>query len=202
MSLTPLSPPSLVYPNEGCVVLVGAEPGAGAVPGGKCPVEEPFGVLDGEVDAAVAHGRAEVVVPVGAVEGVAVVKVLDPLHVGQAVVGAGGAVAAVHGLRGGAGPDAEEAGDGGIVVDAGGDDEAVYEAVAAPGVEGLVLEADFDPLFAAGAGAVDVHVQERETVVGDGVGGMGAVFKQAAVVGGAEPCFAFLADAGQVHGGG
>ena len=36
---------------------------------GKRPAEQPFGFLGAHVDTAVAHGRAEVLVPVGAVEG-------------------------------------------------------------------------------------------------------------------------------------
>ena len=104
-----------VDPDEGRVIAGGAEPGGRAAPVGECPVEEPFGIFNRQVDAAVAHGGAEIVVPVGAVDGVAVVEVLDPGYLWQVVVGAGGAVAAVHGLGNGAGPDAKEAGDGGIV---------------------------------------------------------------------------------------
>ena len=37
--------------------------------GGR-PIEEPFGILFGHIDATAAHGRAEVAVPVGAIKGV------------------------------------------------------------------------------------------------------------------------------------
>lgn len=55
-------------------------------------VVEPLGVDIGEVDTTVAHGLAEVVVPVCAVERVALVEVQHPFHIREPVAGA------AHGL--------------------------------------------------------------------------------------------------------
>ena len=56
-------------------------------------VVEPLGLAGPHVDAAVAHWVAKVVVPIGAVDGVAAVgEVHYPRHVGQVVAGAGHAL--------------------------------------------------------------------------------------------------------------
>ena len=49
-------------------------------------VVEPLGIGGGHIDAAVAHGRAEIIVPVSAVKGVAGEEVAYPGHIGQIVV--------------------------------------------------------------------------------------------------------------------
>ena len=86
--------------------------------GGR-PIEEPLGILFGHIDATAAHGRSEVAVPVGAMEGVVCVKVLDMLDLRHVVGVAGGAAAALHVLHGDLDPDAECAGDGGVVAESG-----------------------------------------------------------------------------------
>src|SRR6185503_10990751 len=59
------------------------------------PFEEPGGVDGGEVDAAVAPGFAELVVPVGAVKRIALVKILHERHVVE-VERVGAVLGAVH----------------------------------------------------------------------------------------------------------
>src|SRR5687768_9300774 len=49
------------------------------------PAKQPPRVLGAQVDAAVAHGRAEVVVPVGAVQAIALIEVHHIRHAGQVV---------------------------------------------------------------------------------------------------------------------
>src|SRR4051812_42459611 len=50
---------------------------------GVGPFEEPGGVVSSEIDATMAAHLAEVIVPVGAVEGVAFVEILHERHVTQ-----------------------------------------------------------------------------------------------------------------------
>lgn len=60
---------------------------------GARPLVEPPGVLSPQVDTAMAHRLAEIVVPVGTVKGVGSVKEHDIRDIGQIVAGTG------HGLR-------------------------------------------------------------------------------------------------------
>ena len=65
---------------------------------GQRPAEEPLGLLDAHIDAAVAHRDAEVIVPVGAVEGMAFFgEETAPGYAGQdIIVNAGGQVGLAH----------------------------------------------------------------------------------------------------------
>ena len=59
------------------------------------PVIEDLGFAGGHIDTAVAHGSAKVVVPIGAVNGIAAIELHDPRHAGQAITGAGHVLAAI-----------------------------------------------------------------------------------------------------------
>src|SRR4051812_30727943 len=86
---------SRVYVNDGTAVLIyDSVPVLGD--GGVGPFEEPGRVFRGQVDAAVTAHLTEVIVPVGAVERVALVKVLNERHVAQ-VVGVALVFVPVHG---------------------------------------------------------------------------------------------------------
>lgn len=73
-------------------VFIGGEDGAG-------PVENFAGTAYGGVDAAVAHPLAEIVVPVSAVDGVALIAEHVVRDVGEIVIGAEFFGAAFHGLE-------------------------------------------------------------------------------------------------------
>lgn len=53
------------------------------------PVEEPVGFVGFHIDTAMGHGSAEIAVPVGAMEAVALVKIHDPGDIFQVVTRAG-----------------------------------------------------------------------------------------------------------------
>src|SRR5512135_3283000 len=81
-----------------------AAPGVGAIQQlgnvirGRRPAEDLFGLVGAHIDAAVAHGGPEIVVPVSAVESLAVAgEERGPWHARQLiVVGAGKQVAVAH----------------------------------------------------------------------------------------------------------
>ena len=103
------------------------------------PLVHPQRVGVGHVDAAVAHRPAEVVVPVRAMQRVALIEVLHPLHAGQIVA------RAAHRLRVVAHVDAELARDRRRVGQAGRDDESAHGRAAFIGRHALRAEVDVNP---------------------------------------------------------
>src|SRR5215217_546954 len=112
------------------------------------PAVEPLGEVHRFVDAAVAHDGAEVLVPVGTVEGMADIgKVHHPGDGRDVVVLA--ADDAFHVVRFGFGVDVKGAGRRVEAGAAGANVGGVDGDVALPGGQVLLAEIDFDPVLAA-----------------------------------------------------
>jgi hypothetical protein len=119
-------------------------------------------MIDGNVSAAVTDGRAETVVPIGAMNRiVAVVKhcVRYVRHVIAFALHSGYVVGGV---------DREDAGGGGGGGFSGGDDDGVDAAVSLPGDQALGAEVDLDPVL--GGGFEIVHLIPK-IVLSDLLGG-------------------------------
>ena len=71
-----------------------------------CPPVHPFRIVNGHVDATSAHRCTKVVVPPGAVDAIALIKVHDPRDILNVIAGAG------HSLKRYLHPDAEFTGHG------------------------------------------------------------------------------------------
>ncbi len=95
------------------------------------PLKQPFGVIDGEVDAAVTHRSAEAVVPVSTVNRIALMEVEDIGNIGEVVV------FPPHPVETALAVDAEDAGGGGGRFLTGGDDDGVGWLASIPGNEAL-----------------------------------------------------------------
>ena len=105
----------------------------------ECPVIQPACVGSREVHATVAHGRAEIVVPIGSMQTVAFVKIHGVRHIGQMIS------RPRHGGGFKLDPYLELARDGGCTRCASGNDERVDNHVAFIGVHTLFRKVHIDP---------------------------------------------------------
>ena len=110
------------------------------------PVEKSLGSGDRKIDTTMTHGLTKVIMPVGAVQAVAFVEVLNKRYVGEIVVGVVFSAAAGHALVFDFGPDGELADGGGSPL-ARGDREVVDQAGALVSVKMLFGEVNLKPFF-------------------------------------------------------